>query len=106
MLVNKLGDIALLIGCVLLQYLYKSVTVASVVASSLCALNCGISVEVAAEHILCNTDVLSTTVPLCMRIYDTGTVAYLLHVADVCNLVCVCLLLAAIGKSAQAGLHM
>jgi hypothetical protein len=50
-MVNKIGDIALLLGSILLQYLYKSVTITTLIASAICSYTYAPSVNVANEHL-------------------------------------------------------
>lgn len=110
-MVNKIGDIALLIGCAALQYMYHSVTFAAVAASTTSTLYIGSVQDSASElltsmfgiiAVMCNTDSLF----LNMVIQSTNTISYVLDVFDFYCVVCIFLVLAAVGKSAQAGLHM
>lgn len=112
-MVNKIGDIALLLGIILPQYLYKSVTLSTFVASAVCLFTLDTSVDVTAEQLFSvvysSAELYTVDVhlmPIRVLLSDTGTVSYLCNIYDSLHLVCVCVLFAAIGKSAQAGLHL
>jgi hypothetical protein len=111
---NKIGDIALLLCCVALQLLYKSVDYATVFTCVECASTYDdTNAYILVDQLLSHADYQLTNYILG---YDVGAGdvqalvtghSVMLHCATAYNrLIRSCLVIAAVGKSAQAGLHM
>jgi len=108
-LVNKVGDIALLISCVALQYLCHSVSFYTLYASTcgLCytssVLDNACALFVNAIDSVCGIEIVWY---IFMCVSCTSVVPVVSAVLNAYWLICVFCILAAVGKSAQAGLHM
>lgn len=87
-MVNKLGDIALLLCCVALQYLYKSVTLATVALSTCSAFYITCTVDVMFEHFIANFGMFdmfcisSDLIFLPIYILNTNVVSHVFYICD------------------------